>query len=404
MTAISDKRILSVLCALALCGILTAGLWPFHTPKNDVRWLSNNDGLQIGKYGSVISRNEFKEELAANTACSIEIWLEPRTINSSGAILAFYSGESASLPFELRQSLGDLELMGSRPDARPKRTKAFVDDLFNRSSPVFVTISLNSGGTAVYADGSFIKTFPGFRFSSRDLTGRLILGNAPATTDSWSGRLMGMAVYEGALSADEVSQHYKSWTTNLGQSLSQRNGTVALYAFNEKAGTVIHNLADSATDLVIPERFFVLRERFLVPPWEEYWSGWSYWEDLLVNVSGFVPLGFCFCAYFTLVQRMKRATLATIVLGFAVSLTIEVLQAFLPTRDSGMTDIFTNTLGTAVGALCFTSRPVQGLLPSVARYAKDGFSGPMRGEEVQAAVLRPSHCYGCEENLTPPEK
>ena len=105
------------------------------------------------------------------------------------------------------------------------------------------------------------------------------------------------------------------------------------------------------------------------PPWEEFKPNWGYYEDLLINIGGFVPLGFFFCAYFSSVRRLDRVVLATIVLGGVVSLVIEVLQAFLPTRDSGMTDIITNTLGSAIGAILCNCDSIQ------AQLAKLGVAG-----------------------------
>jgi VanZ family protein len=71
------------------------------------------------------------------------------------------------------------------------------------------------------------------------------------------------------------------------------------------------------------------------------------------NIIGFVPLGFAACGFFSFGGTKHRAILLTILLGATTSLGIEVLQAFIPYRESGLTDVITNTLGTAVGALSF---------------------------------------------------
>jgi glycopeptide antibiotics resistance protein len=89
-------------------------------------------------------------------------------------------------------------------------------------------------------------------------------------------------------------------------------------------------------------------KEFLEPFWTEFSMSAKYWTAIVQNVIGFIPLGFCFYPYFAALS-VKRPARITVALGTAVSLTIEVLQGFLPTRDSGTTDLFTNTLGTWIG-------------------------------------------------------
>src|ERR1700690_246433 len=82
---------LRAICACVLFGILVAGLWPFHPPKNEVRWLSAGNGLLFGKHGSVVSAKPIAAKAArTDKYCSLEIWLKPRQPGSEGPVLAFY--------------------------------------------------------------------------------------------------------------------------------------------------------------------------------------------------------------------------------------------------------------------------------------------------------------------------
>jgi VanZ family protein len=371
--------LLRAACVLVLLCILVAGLWPFHAPRNDVQWLNQGDGLLFGKYGSIVSAGPFSANpRREDSSWSLEIWLQPKRGHFSGTILAFYHQESGVSPFALRQSVRDLVLQRTSQNElhQAKRVKIYIDDVLRHQKPVLVTISAGRSGTTIFADGVVVRKLESLKLSSQELTGRLIVGNSPVTTDDWSGRLKGFAVYDRELTADEVSQHFANWTNSAQPDLAKSAGAVALYLFNEGKGNVVHNQMDAATDLLIPERFFVLHEQFLERPWDEYRRDWNYWKNVGINVAGFIPLGFFFCAYFSLLRRAEHPAAVTILLGFAVSLTIEVLQAFLPTRDSGMTDLITNTFGTAIGVIAFRQKFVQALLAA---------TGLRRDQAVHAA-------------------
>lgn len=374
---------LIVLCCNAVLGcILLAGLWPFHAPKNQVSWSSHGDGLFFGKYGSIVSATSFRStQLGPSRSCSVEIWLQSTRIHSSGTILAFYQPQGQVTTFSLRQSLGDLTLQSANNKyaGKAKRIRIYVDDVLSHPRPVFITISSNESSTSVFADGLIVRRFENFEISRQDLSGRLIVGNSPVTTDDWSGEVKGLAIYDRELSANEVLRHFANWTQNVQPDFPRSPSPVALYLFREGNGNKVHNQADSATDLLIPERFFVLSGQFLELPWDEFRPDRNYCKDVAINIAGFIPLGFFFYLYFSQLRGSEHPAVITIALGFVVSLTIEVSQAFLPTRDSGMTDLITNTLGTALGTMAFRHRKVQIMLAATGSEMKARGRSILRG-------------------------
>ena len=346
------KTLAGTVCLCLFGIILTAGLWPFHIPANQVTWLRDRDGLKFGRHGSVLSAGPIRARDLTNPSATLEIWLEPAHTEASGTILAFDASAHPGEPFSLHQVRDALVVRRNNVDPQGiSRTALFnVDAVFQQNRPVFVTVCLDNQGTSVYVDGVLAKVSPLSR-TWNDLTGRALLANSPTSNDNWSGTIRGLAIYQQKLTASQVAADYLSWTAKPKTIASAAKGADALYLFDERGGAVVHNRLDPAADLTIPTHYFILHPSLLRSPWKGYRPKWSYWQDVAVNIAGFVPFGFCVCAYLSLTRVSSHPEAIAVILGLITSLAIELLQTLIPTRVSDTTDVMTNTLGTAIGVL-----------------------------------------------------
>jgi hypothetical protein len=241
--------------------------------------------------------------------------MEPSRVDSDGTILAFYWPATKLVPFTLRQWGSGLVLLHASRGAPAKKAEVYVGDVFSGIKPVLVTITSGEAGTAVYADGTLLTSLPTFTVSNRDLAGQLVVGNAPLRSFNWSGQITRLTIYNRELADAEISRHFAVPTQSRSLDLARNASVVADYLFNERKGDIVHNRVDSATNLLIPERFFVLDKEFLERPWDEFRPTWSYWKDVGVNVVGFIPLGCFFCGYLSAVSKSKRLFGSRLALG-----------------------------------------------------------------------------------------
>ena len=103
-------------------------------------------------------------------------------------------------------------------------------------------------------------------------------------------------------------------------------------------------------DLEIPKKLRALHQVVLKVPNGRRFANLS---DIALNVLGFIP----FCALLVIYLHgggnysKASAAAMSILIGITISLSIELLQVYLPSRDSSLLDLIMNALGSVVGAM-----------------------------------------------------
>ncbi len=353
------KRRIGILCCIAAVIILAGTLWPYNPfPPNRVEWLVGPKGIEFRRAGVVVSDKPLKVQTSdSNQSCSLELLVRPAGMQFEKTILSFYAKDNQR-QFQLEQVDKALGVSREFVDALGKHnvSRFGVDGVFSEGELVLITITSGPHGTTVYKNGSQADHLSWVRISLEDLSGQIVLGTSPVDYDPWEGIIRELATYAKELTPEEALRHYLNWTSARDAGTPDLNGAIACYAFAEGMGSAIRNAVIAGPNLHIPKMFRQPDKPLLESPFKEFELTRRYLRSLLLNIVMFVPLGYLFCAYGTLNHESRQAVLRAIVAAGIFSLMIEVLQAYIPMRFSGLTDVLTNTLGGSLGALAFLTQ------------------------------------------------
>ncbi len=332
-------------------GLLIAGLWPFDFfASNQVSWLRDRHGVHFERYGEIYSPASWV--IHPEESFTLELWLaSEHRYNAFVPILSIDNSRN-SQNFLVEQFRSNLIVEGLFRDGQGRSIseRLWMDDALQGGRPRFLTVTSGPGGVAVYLEGVLQRDYPGLKFVSASLVGRLLLGHPVSGHQAWSGDVFGLAYYGKALSAQEISGDYQAWQQAKTAGLVSPGKDAGIYPFDEGEGENIHDETETMPELLVPKHFRVLHRAVLEFPAKPTRSDFF---DGIENILGFVPFGLLFTMYFQWGRgySRSRAMLAAIVLGGTTSLIIELLQIYLPTRDSSLLDLINNILGSALGAI-----------------------------------------------------
>jgi len=352
---------LSWICALILVGIVIAGLWPFtFFPQNRVEWLQNENGIRFYGRGLVYGVEDglgtyFPPQ--GGNSLTVELWLKPEREPDRNlpVFLTMYDRHNFEA-VTIGQWRSELIIRSKNLNA-PLQFKEFgLENALSAGERRLLAIIFDGSRTTVFVDGKFKRQYPSNPLSTLDKSAmRFVLGNSPNGRDSWAGDLFALALYYRSLSPDEVTRNYEGWMRRGLPEISVQGGLAGLFLFAEKAGDVARDQIKPEEHFLIARYFQPLQKEILTPPWKDFQFKRSYLIDMTVNILGFIPFGFFFSVWFAKSFGLSthRAILFTVFVSAVLSFSIELIQAWIPLRDSQVMDLLMNILGTAVGSLVF---------------------------------------------------
>ncbi len=349
---------------LLLLVVTLATLWAGLDPKgylfrNEVEWLGERPGLRFGKFGRVHSAPFLGEETAASLnqgGYTLVLAFNPAADHGAGfsVIASFHAGDSQSQIIIGQWREFVIVMNGDDFDNNRRLPRVSADTSLFADRPLLLTIATTSRGTSLYLNGERVATNAKLHLTlpAKPELGRLVLGNSVNASQPWTGEISLFEMLAGPLAPHEVQAHYHSWRAGSARKPGPPAHALLSFDFAEAGGSTIASRGSLAEPLTIPARLHALGARALA--WEAPVgaSNQSLTFDIVLNFVGFMPFGIAFALILrTSPQSHFKTLLLTTVAGLALSLIIELTQAWIPSRDSSLRDLLLNTAGAPAGAL-----------------------------------------------------
>ena len=353
---------LLLLTAAMLLLILYSGLhFKGSSTANDVTWLGDQNGIRFDRQGIAYAKTiapSFNRMAHGNIPFSIELAIKSLEASDDGRfrfLLLLHGGDDTE-QLVVGQWRSWLVIMnGDDYDATRRRARIAVNALLPEKEH-FVTITSGEDGTAIFIDGQLTERKGDLRLKIPVATKQmqLVLGNSIYGRHPWAGEIYGLAYYDRVMSEPDISDHFQLWSRKRTFAFTQPQNPAGLYLFNEGIGDRVGDHAEGKHDLAIPENMAILTKEFLAAPFGNEKYNVSHFQDMAINIAGFIPMGFLLGALLWQANYrdvIKQLLLVMLACG-SISLMIELAQAWIPSRSSQMLDLILNTLGAGTGVIC----------------------------------------------------
>ncbi len=352
MTALIRKPVF--LFILVLLVTLFFGLRPKgYSFINQAKWFEDRNGIYFEKYGIIHSENEL-QKLTIFDEINIVMALRPYHIDKKlSKIITIIDKKNKEI---LAVEQWTDELMVTVYSSKMRTSVLGFSGALSKDTTRSAFISVNRESISISIDSVTKNRRHRFLLPEDFLKeGRLIVGASAEGRNPWQGEISYLAIFNSFM-PDTIRDKLLLNATQLLNEFQSGFRPTALFTFKTEEGTTISDRSGNSWNLTKPVLTRVFRKIYLkcIP---EFDRPGSFLSDTIINFLGFIPLGIiCHIMLTQFIRKGKRSLFLTTLVCFFISLGIELVQVYIPTRTSQLPDIILNSAGAYVGAIMAGSR------------------------------------------------